>query len=51
MGNRLLLNIRQTARDRDDVMLWSLETERRSMSLKAVVESMEMDEMGSRVSL
>jgi hypothetical protein len=51
MCNRLLLNIRQTVRDRDDATLSSLETEGRTTSLKAVAESMEMDEMGSRVSL
>ena len=51
MCNRLLLNIRQTVRDRDEVTLSSLGTEGRTVSLKAVVESMEMDEMGTRVSL
>jgi hypothetical protein len=51
MGSRLLLNVRQTVRDRDNVMLLSLETERGTMPPKAVrVESTEM-EMGSRVSL
>jgi hypothetical protein len=51
MSNRLLLNVRQTVRDRDDMMLPSVQNESGATPLNTIlVESVEMGEVGSRAS-
>ena len=45
MGNRLLLNIRQTVRDRDDMMLPSPHTAYGARQPTSAAEFMEMEDM------
>jgi len=48
MGNRLLLNIRQTVRDRDGMMLPLPQPAYGARQSTSAMEFMEMEEVGSR---